>query len=183
MHDQEKREKVIKDLEHARRLSWNGEHCDIMDDDDALTVSYAITDALALLKAQEPCEDAVSREAVIKSIEWWFGILKQNPDILIDSIKTLPDVQPMPVARLMTLEELNLMADESVVCWVEYKGKPAINVTAPYWSNSMKMVMFIYLGTEHTDVVFKTDYNKTWRCWTSEPTDDQRKAVAWDDKE
>ena len=29
---------------------------------------------------------------------------------------------------------------------------------------------------------FKTDdYSKTWRCWSSQPTDEQRKAVAWDD--
>lgn len=48
------REKVIKGLEIARKLAWNGEHCNIMDADDALTVSYAITDAITLLKAQEP---------------------------------------------------------------------------------------------------------------------------------
>ena len=25
------------------------------------------------------------------------------------------------------------------------------------------------------------EYGKTWRCWTSRPTDEQRKAVKWDD--
>ncbi len=25
------------------------------------------------------------------------------------------------------------------------------------------------------------DYGKLWRCWTSRPTDEQRKAVKWDD--
>lgn len=24
------------------------------------------------------------------------------------------------------------------------------------------------------------EYNKTWRCWTSRPTDEQRKAVKWE---
>lgn len=24
------------------------------------------------------------------------------------------------------------------------------------------------------------DYGRTWRCWTAEPTDEQRKAVKWD---
>lgn len=29
---------------------------------------------------------------------------------------------------------------------------------------------------------FKTDdYSKTWRCWSSRPTDEQRKAAAWDE--
>ncbi len=46
-------EKVLKDLQRASRLAWNGEHCNIMDDDDALDVMYAISDALALLKEQE----------------------------------------------------------------------------------------------------------------------------------
>ena len=26
----------------------------------------------------------------------------------------------------------------------------------------------------------RENYGKTWRCWTSRPTDKQRKAVAWD---
>jgi hypothetical protein len=25
------------------------------------------------------------------------------------------------------------------------------------------------------------DYGKTWRCWTARPTDEQRKAVKWDE--
>ena len=25
------------------------------------------------------------------------------------------------------------------------------------------------------------DYGRKWRCWTAEPTDEQRKAVAWDE--
>lgn len=48
------RDEVISNLEMAARLVWDGEHCNIMDDDDALTVSYAIADAINLLKDQEP---------------------------------------------------------------------------------------------------------------------------------
>ena len=36
--------------------------------------------------------DAVSREDVIGKINWWFRILNQNPDILIDAINTLQSV-------------------------------------------------------------------------------------------
>ena len=35
--------------------------------------------------------DLISKQKAIERIEWWFGILKQNSDILIDVIKTLPD--------------------------------------------------------------------------------------------
>ena len=38
--------------------------------------------------------DCISRQQVIDRIEWWFEILKQNPDILIDAIKTLPPTHP-----------------------------------------------------------------------------------------
>ena len=45
------------------------------------------------LEAQ-PCEDCISREAVIKNIKWWFDLIELNPDILIDSMITLPFVTP-----------------------------------------------------------------------------------------
>lgn len=38
--------------------------------------------------------EAVSREAVIKNIKGWFDKIELNPDILIDSIVTLPSVTP-----------------------------------------------------------------------------------------
>lgn len=41
-------------------------------------------------------EDAISRKAVHEVIDWWFDILKQNPDILQDAITTLPSVNPQP---------------------------------------------------------------------------------------
>lgn len=47
-------DKVIKDLRRARRIAFDGEMCQIMDADDALTVAYAIDDALILLSEQEP---------------------------------------------------------------------------------------------------------------------------------
>ena len=30
------------------------------------------------------------------------------------------------------------------------------------------------------DTYWACDYNVTWRCWTSRPTDEQQKAVKWD---
>lgn len=46
------------------------------------------------LSEEDATFDCVSRQHVIDRIEWWFEILKQNPDILIDAIKTLPSTQP-----------------------------------------------------------------------------------------
>lgn len=49
--------------------------------------------AIKALEAQ-PCEDCISREAVIQNIKGWFDKIELNPDILIDSIVTLPSVTP-----------------------------------------------------------------------------------------
>ena len=42
----------------------------------------------------QPSEDCISREAAIKNIKWWFDLIELNPDILIDSMITLPSVTP-----------------------------------------------------------------------------------------
>ena len=46
------------------------------------------------LSEEDATFDCVSIQQVIERIEWWFEILKQNPDILIDAIKTLPSAHP-----------------------------------------------------------------------------------------
>ncbi len=62
-----KQEKVVADLNRALQLAWDTkeQHCNIMDDDDALTVRYAIHDALELLK-----EQAEEIKALRQLVEW-----------------------------------------------------------------------------------------------------------------
>lgn len=89
----------------------------------------------------------------------------------IDSLKT---------PRVMTLEELNLSADESVVCYVEFRGKPAVNVTAPYCRDARKYwISFPFIGVEFVKTSHVDACMREWRCWTSRPSDEQRKAVKW----
>ena len=38
--------------------------------------------------------DLIRRSDAIKKIKWWFDLIKLNPDILIDSIITLPTIEP-----------------------------------------------------------------------------------------
>jgi hypothetical protein len=47
------RDDVIKRLERACQLVWNGERCNIRGANDALDVAYAIHDAIALLQKQK----------------------------------------------------------------------------------------------------------------------------------
>ena len=56
------RDYVIRRLERACQLVWNGGHCNIFDDKDALEVAYAIHDAIALLQKQKAVKP-----------KWWLG--------------------------------------------------------------------------------------------------------------
>ena len=56
------RDDVIKRLERACQLVWNGERCNIMGANDALDVAYAIRDAISLIQKQKAVKP-----------EWWQG--------------------------------------------------------------------------------------------------------------
>ena len=44
-----------------------------------------------------------------------------------------------------------------------------------HWRRHAQVARYLYVDEwRHT-------YNKKWRCWTSRPTDEQRKAVRWDE--
>ena len=120
------------------------------------------------LQVQEPCEDAVSREAAIKCCT--FGRTSLG---LIEELRRLPSVQPVPVARVMTLEEL--VVDD--VVWLEDYDK---DTTVPG----------IYCNSNDTNTIFATrmkgylfvnndEYGSRWRCWTSRPTDEQKEVTPW----
>lgn len=73
--------KWLKDIERSFPEAYFGEW------------RKALRMAIQALEAQ-PCEDCISRQAVIKNIKGWFDKIELNPDILIDSIVTLPSVTP-----------------------------------------------------------------------------------------
>lgn len=108
-------EKVIKGLEEAeiilaQAVDRGGEMA-VM---GAFRCLNRVTDALAMLKAQEP--------------------------------------------RVLTWEEVKKVE----VCWLEQRGyEPYATLEANTW-NSEK-------------------YGKSYRCWNRMPTDEQRKAVKWDE--
>ena len=81
---------------------------------------------------QQPCEDCISREAVIKTIKWWFDKIELNPDILIDSIIMLPSVIPQTacedvVSRKLAIEHIKCCCeDDGLYCADD--GKIIINI-------------------------------------------------------
>ena len=76
--------------------------------------------------------------------------------------------------RLMTLDE----AEKAGICWLESRSgiieacRVAVNL------NRKKVTIGrISLSPIHVPL---ENYGRTWRCWTSRPTDEQRKAVKWE---
>lgn len=71
-----------------------------------------------------------------------------------DALELLKEQEP----RVLTLEE----AKKAEVCWLEQRGYE------PY-------------ATDDADTWNPEIYGKAYRCWSLKPTDEQRKAVKWDD--
>ena len=88
-------------------------------DDDKITID-ACREAIIALKA-EPCEDAVSREAVLDAIDKWvkdkstYIALAINEGMsLLERIKALPPVTPKPKTGYW-IDDCPMMTDEGLV--------------------------------------------------------------------
>ena len=129
MTEQEKREKVIGELELC------------LDDAVAAVVpSGTVQDAIDLMKAQEP--------------------------------------------RVMTLEDVLQLRFNDVVYFEMVLSKVAIpaiviDVIDHMPDGEIGLIQFRHIQepTNNADLEY---YGKTWRCWTSRPTEKQRQAVKWD---
>jgi len=134
------------------------------------------------LKAQEPCEDAVGKQAVISALEGEYSDWNDDYNIpithCIKAVQSLPSVQPVPVARVMTLEEVKALQPDTDI-WIEvrYLNAP-IRIRACTVSGfSPGGTRLFIIGGAHN---YPMDmYNNYFRCWTSRPTDEQREATPW----
>lgn len=81
-----------------------------------------------------------------------------------------------PEARVLTLEEV----PDAVFCYLEYKAYGTIEPAIFGEADIDDTIAFTTLedGKDYLDL---SDYYKAWRCWTARPTEEQRKAVKWDD--
>ena len=104
--------------------------------------------------------------------------------LLIDTIALLKAQEP----RVMTFEEVKekIGSGECVFTecekegqWMRY-GDAKLSVDQ---GNSCRIAFLISRRGDNPYVrwwmIYYENYNKTWRCWTSRPTDEQREAVKW----
>lgn len=85
-----------------------------------------------------------------------------------------------PMQKPLTLDEIYASNDALLM---EFKGEPAgihdewvlyshtEDETCRFW------IFGQYCGKEHNI----NRYGKTWRCWRTRPTDDERRAAAWEE--
>ena len=86
-------------------------------------------------------------------------------------------------ARVMTLEEIEDALDN--VVWLDIPGAENLadgfSLIMAYSRKNGFVLLDSPFGDNPSQDRFEyTYYNKTWRCWTARPTDEQREAVKWD---
>lgn len=93
-------------------------------------------------------------------------------NIYLDALTLLKAQEP----RVMTLKEI--VSAECV--WIEYATSENIVIALP-WNIELTDDTYNFIGMPNCFVEFRSLYGEEWRCWTSRPTDEQRKEARWND--
>lgn len=131
-----------------------------------LGIGYSLVNDSVVECTNAKCEFINCRELCL---EW----------LLRNALSLLKAQEP----RVMTLEEVKAM-DRLTYCVIEPHSKVIKNTFNAEYGG------IVTLGTENfldfglygdTNRYRRTEsgYGKTWRCWTSRPTDEQREATPW----
>ncbi len=136
------------------------------------------------------------REKVIRGLEYcidpqalcckcpYYNYGHCDPDkVRKDAIALLREQE----ARVMDAEEVARLTEETYQwLWIEEIQNITWNLhclRAFVYSKHPDTGEFYILANGYRDIVKLEgdEYGKTWRCWTSRPTEEQRKAVKWND--
>ena len=91
-----------------------------------------------------------------------------------DALELLKAQEP----RVLTLEEVHEMAWD--YCYLE--EEVIKDKVLQIYSGKYRIKCITWPSIASCVLTFGDNaYGKRWRCWTSRPTDEQRKAVKWDD--
>ncbi len=108
------------------------------------------------------------------------SLVMMHTDDLDDILDLLKAQEP----RVMTLTELWYMEHKPVYLERKnsrlYMTEPSIVLkTERCYIPSLGDSYILMRENKNRDKYWACDYNKTWRCWTSRPTEEQREAVKW----
>lgn len=97
-------------------------------------------------------------------------------DLMRDALSLLKAQGP----RVMTLDEVKQHNNQDGCVWFE---QPTYNADAAFVIQDEECTEIIspYILGEPINHGYwsNSNYNVTWRCWTSRPTDEQREAAPW----
>lgn len=114
---------------------------------------------------------------------------QEAEDVAIEAIEAMIGRE----AKVLSLEELHMVEsfqytpiDNAPVCWIEFRDEHRVKLTAPYVQGYMfdeapeeREAYVPYMGTDWFDTPLLCEYEKTWRCWSQVPTNEQMEATAW----
>lgn len=100
--------------------------------------------------------------------------IAHQSDVIELLVGALRDALDKPLQEPLTLEDVLKIDDYGEAWWVEYE---AGFVTPTILNND-----YHQYGEQLLDgfSVKLFDYGKTWRCWASRPTDEERDAAEWE---
>ena len=129
----------------------------------------------------------VDREKVIKGLEllahWPAGLIFPDKEKWINPCcKMAVAMLKEQEARVLTLDEA--AADQEVWTEAKLRGTERIPlfISILWLTDDAKDFELELIGTSRRAFMLAKEYGKTWRCWSSKPTDEQREAVKWDGK-
>ena len=98
--------------------------------------------------------------------------------IAADALALLKAQEP----RVMTLDELRQLEHTDHIIWIEANGDPeSFDGYAEVTTNLItKDIEFFVPGNEVEFTPDNKNYGKLWRCWTSKPTNKQRRDTPWE---
>lgn len=152
----------------------------------AISTKYASKLLLAMMSNEFFIKDfdceMTDREKVIKGLEEALDILRKTEEptfwleyvknAVVHALELLKEQEP----RVMTLDQIKGITDG--VVWVELNGREAVEpwivLQGEIWRPDYNT------GYECWEVCQENEYNMIIRCWSSEPTEKQRRAVKWD---
>lgn len=93
------------------------------------------------------------------------------PHLAADALELLKAQEP----KLLTIEEITGDGE----CWFE--GINGARGYADCYMCTGSKEVEVHRISMKPEYVSWDDFKKKWRCWSSRPTDEQRKAVKWDE--
>jgi hypothetical protein len=94
-----------------------------------------------------------------------------------DALDTIEDALKAQEPRVMTLEEVKMLdSDYYYLESMRSPGKELREIVGAYGLTCVTWPSITWARQTMGD----SGYAKTWRCWTSRPTDEQREATPWE---